>query len=257
MKRWLKTLFKKPFTEAELTLASDHLIKNPPLPPELHDAMAGIMNSDGRVSLLDYWRNVYRQALANVAAEPTWETQRRNLLSTIMTEVSWRSLEVVANGSRHVEAWRHMTNGIKGFDGATAKNLGYLRHQRYLIAILNEACLSEVGMKLYRVSTSTRLEMGLCHEYDMEILKLDAGILDIILDHVDAYEDEDALVAADLKEAQIDPVIKEQFALLARMKDSVLSGTFDIATTKLRIDAMDAKKAELAALLARRRNDAP
>lgn len=63
---------------------------------------------------------------------------------------------------------------------------------------------------------------------------------------VDAYDDEGALELADVKDDIINPLIADQYKVLALVAEQIANSQIDIASVKEKMDAFDMRKRELA-----------
>ncbi|OWV87454.1 hypothetical protein [Rhizobium sp. R693] len=241
----LKRLLKRPFSSADLLNLAAHNIAKPPLPPKMYEAAAGLVGKRG-VSLLDYWRDGFSVQLGEVAAQPTWQLQRSKLLRAVLTENGWCDVFACTNGIDSTDAWAHLVADLEFFQAFPKDTWKTVLLQRYIIALLNAACLIELGHKAFALTKLKEIELKLHSEYYREILKLDFSINQMIASLVDEEEDEQALRLADEKDNIINPLIADQYKLLALIAEQIANSEIDLSSLKAKMDAFDARKRELA-----------
>jgi hypothetical protein len=112
---------------------------------------------------------------------------------------------------------------------------------------LTDACLSELGVKYFRLDTVKITEVKLFGEYEKEIKALDINVNDAIRQKVESFQDADAFAIADLKDKVVNPIINEQYRLLRVMREQIVHGALDVLDVGERMNALQAKKAEIAA----------
>jgi hypothetical protein len=242
---FLKSLFRKPLTQADLLQEGESLIRKPPLPPDLK---AGVLEAVGRsgVNLLDYWRDYFKSQLGMISQEQSWGLQRAKLLKLVILEQGWQAAHIVAQTAQSTESWSHLLNDIEWADGAEKKNLKGLLLQRWLVAILSDACLRTIGVRCYALDRTKELEIGICYEFDKEIKSLDVSLSDLMHTAVIEYRDDDARFIAAFKDDVVNPIIREQYKLLSLLEDDVANGSVDLASIGKKISSFNQRKAKLA-----------
>ena len=156
---------------------------------------------------------------------------------------------MVAKDARHAAAWANYVEKHWLFkDRAESQWLGLLS-QVWLVAILTEGCLLEVGGKLYGIDKAKAAEIDYHHKYDCAIKDLNINVLDIAMDMVDSYEDKDALWVADYQEKVVEPIVKAELLLLSQVRDGVIMDTLDIAAIRQRRQQLNDLKVSLASQL--------
>jgi hypothetical protein len=148
----------------------------------------------------------------------------------------------VAQNAKSVNSWSHLLNDVEWAKGAPKEQWKSLLLQRWLMAILSDACLRTVGARAYALDKTKEVY----YEFEKEIKSLDVNLLDVINAAVDEYRDEDAHFIAGYKDDVVNPIIREQYRVLASLEDDIANGTVDIGSIKARIDALDDKKVQLA-----------
>lgn len=128
--------------------------------------------------------------------------------------------------------------------------------QRYTLALLSAACLMKLGIKNYGIDGVKQLEIRLYGEYYRKILNLDLKIGSMIRDMIDNYDDEDALSVADVKDDFINPIIADQYKVLALIAKQIANSKVDIEVIKGKVAALDAKKREIGEALTSTRSTA-
>jgi hypothetical protein len=224
---------------------TERLIRNPPLPQDFKASVIGVVGRSG-VNLLDYWRDYFRFQLKTISGEETWGLQRARLLKLVMTEQGWRAGYVVAQNAKHVDSWSHLLNDVEWTKGAAKEQLGDLLQQRYIMALLSHACLKTTGARTYALDQAKERELDLYYEFDREIKSVDVSLLDLMNVAVDEYRDDDARFIAGFKDDVVNPIIREQYAVLAVLEDDIANGNVDVKSVRAQIKALDAKKAHLA-----------
>ncbi|NEK17516.1 hypothetical protein [Rhizobium leguminosarum] len=243
----LKRLLKRPLTSADLHRLAGHNMMKPPLPKAMFEAAASLVGKSG-VSLLDYWRKAFSIQLDEIAAQKTWQGQRARLLKLVLTEQGWCDVFASTNDIEAPGVWGHLVSEVELFTAFSKEHWKGILLQRYIIALLSAACLEELAAKIYAFSRIKKLELDLHSEYYREILKLDLQINMMIDEMVDAYDDEEALELAGVKDDVINPLIADQYKLLALVAEQIANSQIDIASVKEKIDAFDVRKRELAAV---------
>ncbi|MET4824714.1 MULTISPECIES: hypothetical protein [Bradyrhizobium] len=245
---FLKALFRRPLMYDDLLKSADRLITAPPLPADWKRLTAAWVGKNG-ISLLDYWRDYYKSQLEVVAAEATWQLQKSRLLKLVMAERSWRAAYVASQGAKHVASWSFMCEGADWAKGADEHRLSSLLSQRWLIAILSDACLIDVGMKSYGLDRTKDLELELHYLLHKEIKSLDVRVMEAMLNAAEEYRDDDAHFIAAFKDDHLAPLIREQYTLLAQMEEDVVNGTVDIPWFNSQLNVVKQKQDELARLV--------
>jgi len=150
--------------------------------------------------------------------------------------------------SKH-RRWAHLVSELEFFSAFPKETWKSVLLQRYIIALLNTVCLMEVAWKVYALTNRKEVELRLYSEYYREILKLDFAINQIILE-----QDEQAFKLADIKDEVINPLIDDQYRLLALIAEQIANSEVEISSVKAKMDAFDARKRELAGAFAALRN---
>lgn len=246
---FFKALFHRPLTYNDLLKSADKIITSPPLPADWKRLAAGWVGSNG-TSLLDYWRDYCKSQLKMIADEATWQMQRSRLLKLIMAERTWRAAYTVSQDAKHVASWSFMCKDADwAKNAANEKNLRLLLTQRWLMAVLSDACLIAVGIKSYGLDKAKDTELELHYVFHKEVKSLDVGVMEAMLDAVSEYRDDDAHLIAAFKDDHLAPLIREQYTLLAQLEDDVANSTLDIAWFASQLNALKQKQTELAALV--------
>ena len=118
--------------------------------------------------------------------------------------------------------------------------------QRYVTALLSSACLAEIGHKVYDLTKLKQIELKLYSEYYREILKLDLAINQLIVTLIDDHEDDQALRLADAKDEIINPLITDQYKMLALIAEQIVNSAVDLPSIKAKMETFDVRKRELA-----------
>src|SRR5579872_2252965 len=221
---FLKSLFKRPLTHADLLQEGEGLIRNPPLPSDLKASVLGVVGRSG-VNLLDYWRDYFKSQLKEISQEQSWGLQRTKLLKLVILEQGWRAAHVVAQTAHSTDSWSHLLNDADWASGVEKKNLKKLLLQRWLVAILSDACLRTIGARSYALDRTKELEIGLFYEFNKEIKSLDVSLLDLMHTALIEYRDDDARFIAAFKDDVVNPIIREQYGILSTLEDDIANGS--------------------------------
>lgn len=252
---FLKRVLKRPFTATELHAMAAHHLAKPPLPDVLYQAAAAMVGKRG-VSLLDHWRSTFSIQLDEIAGQKTWQAQRAMLLRIVLVEEGWSDVFACTNDIASPDVWAHLVaenDMFKQFPREAWKNLLL---QRYILALLSAACLMELGIKNYGIDGIKQLETRLHGEYYREILNLDLKIGSMIRDMIDEYSDEEAMSVAGLKDDVINPIIADQYKILALIAEQIANSIVDIESIKGKMATLDAKKREIGEALTSARSTA-
>lgn len=251
----LKRVFKRAFTSAELHAMAAHHLAKPPLPDAMYEAAAGMVGKKG-ISLLDHWRSTFSIQLDEIAGQKTWQAQRAMLLRIVLVEEGWSDVFASTNDLTSVDVWAHLVSENETFIQFPRENWKALLLQRYILALLSAASLTELGVKNYGIDSIKQLEVRMHSEYYREILNLDLAIGSMIRDMIDNYDDDNALDVAALKDDVINPIIAEQYRLLALIAEQIANSKVDISSVKAKMDGLDAKKREIGEALTAARSTA-
>jgi len=242
---FFKSLFRRPLTHADLLRETERLISNPPLPQEWKTTVVEVVGRSG-VNLLDYWRDHFKSQLRTISSEETWSLQRARLLKLVMTELSWRAAHTVAQNAKSVDSWSHLLNDVEWTKGAAKEQWTGLLLQRWLMAILSEACLRTTGRRAYALDQTKEVELNLYYEFDRDIESLDVNLLDLMNSAVVEYRDDDAHFIAGFKDDVVNPMMREQYGILALMEDDIANGDVNIESMRAQIRSLNEKKTRLA-----------
>ncbi|MBB4349283.1 hypothetical protein [Aliirhizobium cellulosilyticum] len=246
---FMKRLLKRPFTSDALhAMAEQHLTK-PPLPDAMYEAAATMVGKKG-VSLLDHWRSTFSIQLDEIASQKTWQAQRAMLLRIVLVEEGWSDVFACTNDIPSLEVWAHLVSENETFKQFPKETWKGLLLQRYILAILSATCLMEIGIKNFKIDGVKQLETRLHSEYYREILNLDLKIGIVIREMIDGCNSEDTMNVARLKDDVINPIIADQYKVLALVAEQIANSKVDIETVKGKMSTLDAKKREIGKALA-------
>jgi hypothetical protein len=224
----LKVMFHRPFTSADLGAVGASIVAHPPVPDDYRDLAATRVEWYGDVSLVDYWREKFLAELQEVSEQPTWKTQRAAVLRILLRQSGWFASQGAANQARHPASWAHLVVAHKAFadleddDPRRPTILG----QIWLAALLSAAAWRGIGERLYAIDKVKQLELKAHGAYDQEIKQFDVASLDLVVDHVAHGNDAQAL--AEIKDNQINPIIRNQYSILHRMAEDIVNGSLDV-----------------------------
>jgi len=243
---FIKYIIKQPLTKQDATKLVMHNIKSPPLPKGLLESTVNVVGKNG-VSLIDWWRTRFQIILGEITTSLTWKQQRENLIEHILTERGWQSVYSVTKDIESVDSWAHLVRENEIFLGKSKEIWAGLILQIFITSALTDACLSELGVKYFRLDDVKITEIKVFGEYEKEIKDLDVNISDIIRQKIESFEDADAFAIADLKDKVVNPIINEQYRLLRVMREQIVHGALDVLDVGERMNALQAKKTEIAA----------
>ncbi|MCZ7468600.1 hypothetical protein M0412_12995 [Agrobacterium sp. O3.4] len=171
--------------------------------------------------------------------------QRAKLLKIVLVEEGWCELVRASKDIASVHVWAHLVADVEFFQQFPRGGWKSLLMQRYTMGPLSAACLMELGIRNYAVDDVKTLEIRLYGEYYNEILKLDLQIGQIIREMIDDYDDAAALSVADMKDDVVNPIIADQYKVLALLAEQIANSKVDIETINGKIAALDARKREI------------
>jgi hypothetical protein len=243
---FIKNMLKQPLTKQDAIKLVMHNIKSPPLSNGLLESTVNAVGKNG-MSLIDWWRTRFQIIVGEITTALTWEQQRERLIAHILTERGWQSVYSVTKDFKAVDTWAHLVSENEIFSGKSKEIWTGLILQIFITSALTDACLSELGVKYFRLDTVKITEVKLFGEYEKEIKALDINVNDAIRQKVESFQDADAFAIADLKDKVVNPIINEQYRLLRVMREQIIHGTLDVLDVGERMNALQAKKAEIAA----------
>lgn len=241
---FLKRLLKKPFSSAELHAMAAQNLAKPPLPDEMYEAAATTVGQKG-VSLLDHWRSTFSVQLDAIAGQKTWQAQRAVLLRIVLVEEGWSDVFACTDSMSTPEIWEHLVSENAMFRQFPKESWTGLLLQRHILALLSAACLMEIGITNYGIDGVKQLETRLHSEYYREILNLDLKVGAMTIELIDEFDDDVAMSVAGLKDDVVNPIIADQYKVLALIAEQIANSKVDIETVKGKMAALDAKKREI------------
>lgn len=254
MRLFLKTMFQRPFSYAELRKDADDHLTRTPLPPALRDALAAIHGPTG-ASRLDAWRQSFEEDLRTIADQPTWAAQRAALLRCLVRENTWLSLYAATKDARFPGSWAHYTEGtvIGVFWGGAERAQGVFL--RWLFAATTNACLIVTGNRRYQINAIKEKEIEVHELLDLTIKRLDISFSDFVLSTHDAGDTDGAHIALAFKEQHVDPIIAREQKALLLAEEQIVHGVLDAhvflqtvaSTDQLRDELREAVSRELSA----------
>src|SRR5262249_42750302 len=90
------------------------------------------------------------------------------------------------------------------------------------------------------------VELNLYYEFDKEIESLDVDLLDLMNSAVVEYRDDDAHFIAGFKDDVVNPMMREQYVILALMENDIANGNVVVDSIKAQIHSLNEKKTHLA-----------
>jgi hypothetical protein len=155
-------------------------------------------------------------------------------------------MERAADG-HDVEAWKQWFQQNELFSRLEKKQWPAYLAQRNVLALLSCLALTDIGRRLYGFTKDKELEMMAYYEYDRAIKELDVGFQELIRNHVEAYEDDEAWRVAGIKDDHINPLIEGQYRILKVAREEIVNNKLDVRSFKNRLDEVEAKKNEIRA----------
>jgi hypothetical protein len=226
--RIVKAFLRRPFTYRELVDAAGPLLATPPLPQELHDFMATLVGQSGE-SLLGYWRRDFQGVLEQIASEPSWGRQRAKLLRILVAQTSYQSLHTAIKDVRHVEAWAGYIAGHPVFAKLQKSDpqWSFLFEQLWLISLLHDACLVEIGETLYGIDDRKLTELNALREYRKMLQSQRIKLMDKFISMSDDGDADTAETVAELYDQFMGPVVSGETELLHRMTEEIVNSKLD------------------------------
>jgi hypothetical protein len=244
MPRFLKALFGQTYSYDDLLKESQRLFNPPQVPSDVLELMA-LFNSNGK-TFLSFCENSYRDFLRQIANKETRDDQRQALLAICIQERSWRSVYRAAKDAKHVSSWTHLTAGSDIFEKTPREYWQKVLLQRYLVAVLSDAWLLDIGHPLYKLDVVSQAGLDLYVEYDTEIKKLDVDMSEDMLSKLDSFEDDEGLALAKFKDEVVNPIIREQYEVLERLGKDVAANTLDPEVYQAEFKRIDEIKKHIA-----------
>jgi hypothetical protein len=229
----LKTSFGRPLSRADIYAYCEGFIKAPPvISPEWKPIFnRTFFRVEGLLyTLADYYReHLLKPSLDKIAAAPTRTMQHSECIREAMSYDVWRNLNVCLNAAK-TEVGRAMVDERlkRLFPELDTKQRALQATAWSVMAITVQSCLVTLGTNLLGLDKTTELQMGLCLEYDREIMMMDVKVMDLIWqNHAD--EPDVAYELAGWKDEYINPIVNRMNHLLEATKNKVIYGTFNLA----------------------------
>ena len=248
MANFLKAVFHRPFTRAELQKECGGMLSNPPLPAEMLEAAINC-RSKNDVSLLDGWRQSYLKHLDEISEATTWKLQRAILFRIVLKSSSYIALYSAACNVKHLKSWTHIVEGNGYFSNFPHDKWDSILTQLHTTNILTYACLLATGHKLYNIDSEKQFEIECFQEYEKSIRGLDIAVNDIMNTCIEEDDPEQALAVMDLKEEVINDMINDEFKVLNLMEEQIINGSLNLKQVKEKMQGIEVKKSELAKLV--------
>lgn len=224
------------------------MLRDPPRDPKLIELMIDIKADTGR-TLVDIWREELRSCLQNIAVEPTRPLQRRMLLHIVLQQNAWRSVYAASNGALRVKSWRHYVDAHQQFKGVSDSQAKHRIYSMYAKALVLQACLMEIGSKLYDIDQMKDMEIEFHLAYEKDIRVTDVSHHEMIGRLVDEHQDERARALYDFKSEVVTPIIKREFDVLDRLFDGIVNDNLDPHAIKESMDALRREREAIAEAL--------
>lgn len=226
---WMKTVFRRPFTLAELRMAAAQMVADPPIPVEWKEFATTPIGAQGH-TVIDMWRSQFDLELVEVAAAPTWDGQRATLLRNILANGTWVTTQAVAKEAKFTESWAHLVANIPAFHRAPIADHALrtsLLAQKWFISLVKWGVLRVIGENLFTLNEDKWIELRIYDLYEKEVLELDVLMLDRIQLVNEQGEAASADVLSEFKDSVVNPLVVRQHALLARMAEEIATGQLD------------------------------
>ena len=238
---WFKS--RNFFTLEELHATAAKNIRRPPLPVGFYGVFAERTRKTG-ASILDQWRNTFRQQLEDIASRKTRDEQRARTIEIILEAEDRIAIWHASEKAKHIEACSHLVE----FGGFEKEQWRQVLFQRFCSATISRNCLLEIGSKLFKFDDLKQEEITLFSEYDKEIRLLDVLFVDRVFVAVHEHQEDKAKYVARIKVDEVNPILNEQMKLLALMKEQIING-LNMTEIRERMDVIDETKKQFVARL--------
>jgi hypothetical protein len=221
MRRFLKTVFQKPYTSQELAATIEaHLIR-PPFPKEWYEVAQSVRDKNGR-GLADAWREkLIIDELNDVASRPTWKTQKQKLLEYVLDHVQIVKFQKHMNKIKTEEAKEILFRGCYEDDFEVWQKTSLLC-QQFMTSVVSEVVLLEIGHRLYGFDDFLKLQLEYWDGLTNRFQELKCNLWDSVF-----LAEEPELVQEFAIEV-MHPILQEYSALVKLTSREIAAGDFDI-----------------------------
>lgn len=244
MSRFFQTRLGRGYSYDELVTKSDEFMRNPKFPPGYAEAMSKL---DGkRQSFVRYTQDVYTLYLKEIASRQSLKGQREELLRLVLQEAPWHAVFRAANKATYNQSWGHFTKGAGWFEDQPTQPPKLLLTARYLLALTCMSWLQVVGKYHYGLSDATVAALDLYIDYDAGIKEIDVNMFELMFAKLDGFEDGEGMAIGKVKDDVVNPIIKEQYAILDRLGKDIVNDTLDVDFYQSEFSRIDAIKQHVA-----------
>lgn len=227
MARLLNTFFGRAYTYEDLIKESAPFLSNPKFPPGLPEVMG---HFDGRKrTFVEYIQFSFKDYLKQIAKKRTKADQRAELLSSILQERSWCAAERAVKDAKHPESWEHLTKDTPLFEMYPKTEWRRLLLGRHMSAVVMGSWLFGIGRSLYQIENYYQDLLELHENYDAEIKTLQVGMLELMLEKLSNYEDDQGRQIGKFTDEVIKPLIDEQHTILDRLAADIKANKIDLS----------------------------
>ena len=150
-----RRLFRKEMSESDLLKIAGWRYANPAWPDFMRTALTAAKLSDGRTAV-EQWRDEFKQLIAMVAAEKTWQLQKQRLISLRVASASWVALYNAVDKEPRTALWRSFVVGQGEFAVNPEERWPWLLVKNFCFAAMNDLVMGHICQNAY--GTNKRLE---------------------------------------------------------------------------------------------------
>jgi hypothetical protein len=244
MARLLNALFGRAYSYEDLRKECAPFLSNPKLPEGFPEILA---HFDGRKrTFLEFIQLSFKDYLRQIANKGTKEEQKTELLDICLQELSWDAANRAVKDAKHVQSWEHIAKVSPLFEMFPKTEWKRLLLGRYMSALILCSWLTVLGRTLYRVEDYIESALELFVHYDAEIKSLDVGLFELMLEKLSNYEDDEGRKIGKFKDEVINPLIKEQYAILDRLAADIKGNSINVEFYRTQFSRIDEIKGYIA-----------
>jgi hypothetical protein len=239
-----KALLGGPYSYDDLLKASMPFLANPKMP----DGWEGVPSMfDGKTrTFMEYVTLAYKDFLKHIASKPTRAQQKAELLSLRIQHLTWVATEKASRDAKWTESWARYTKGHPLFDASRVE--GQMLHQaewnfklksQWLTSIILGSWLVVLGRTLYNLEPHLEAAFDLHEFYDTEIKTMEVGMMDLMLEKLANYEDDEGKRIGKFIDEVLGPLMKEQYAILDRLEADIKANTLNLGFYQTQFSRID------------------
>jgi len=246
-----KAALGHPFSREDIYAFCEKDIRQPPILTEWREVFSRPFAEvkGAAVTLEDYYRDLLRLSLDEIAAAPTREKQRQTCIHEVLAQMSWYTWLVCYEAAK-TDVGQTLIDGklAKLWPDKTPAARKHLLVQFYIMNATVQAVLVALGIGLLGIPKEIELQIGLCREYEKEISMLEVSILDCI-GNLDDKDPETAKAVAQWSDNYVGPTITRMLHLLDATKKRIVLGTFDVVEFEAEAKKFDSERSRLRSAL--------